>query len=189
VLSIKRIVLLSFATFCCGCGTQAISPETGNRVWSSDYHPVRVSYGPPWTVIQPYIDSADKLLVGFIDNSDGKSFTVKVGRDVNRDVVSDAEYNDAVRNQMLSAHSQNRLMDEGDVEFHGKSFHRMRFRMHTEKWGELCLFVYTHRTGERVIVVQIAFPLVGSSENADALPPTLEALDSSVQLFDEENSQ
>jgi hypothetical protein len=133
------------------------------------------------------VDSADKLLVGFVDNLDGKSYTVKIGRDVVRDTLSEAQYFDAVLDQMLSAHPKNKLIDKRDVQFHGRSFHRLRFRMHTEKWGELCMHAYMHRTGTQSVAVQIAFPCDVGRINEDVLPPAISKLDINTRLFPEED--
>jgi hypothetical protein len=182
----NRILAAFIVSICIGCGDVPEPPKTQDPIWSSSHHPVRVSYGSEWTRIEPSMDTADKLLVGLVDNSNGMSYTVKIGRDVDRNTVPDTHYYDAVKKQMLAAHGANKLIDEGDVAFHGRQFHRLRFKMHTAKWGELCMLVYTHRTGTQSVAVQIAFPFDPGTIEKDTLPPALSKLDANTQLFADE---
>ena len=187
MISMNRILAVFIAAICIGCGDRPLSTQAKDRSWSSAHHSVRVLYGPQWHRIEPSIDSTEKLLLGFIDNVDGTSYTVKISPDVGREILPDAQYFDAIKDQILSAHPANKLIDEGDVTFHGKSFRRLRFRVHTDKWGQLSMSTYTHRTGAQLVAVQIAFPFDVRTTDEDVLPPALSNLDESTQLFADEN--
>jgi len=151
--------------------------------WQSRFHPIRVAYGPPWTMIDALRDSEDRVLAGCIDNADGKSYVIVAEPDVPQAEMTDEEVFDTVREEMLDAHPDNRFIDETDRQFHGALCRRLRFRIQTEKWGTMCTYVHIRRTGERYLAVQWSFPCGEDPADIDRIPPELKELDRGVRLY------
>ena len=151
--------------------------------WQSAHHAVELKYDPPWRLIVPLRDQSDSLLVGVVDETDGKSCVIKVDADVPQTEVSDDIYFEAIREQMTSHMTGNKLVDERDVESHGAVFRRFRFTMRNPKWDHLfCQMIYVRRTGSHMISCQLSFPI--ESHLQLEIPSSLVELDRAIRLFE-----
>ncbi len=164
-----------------GCDQSAT--EDAPLEWRSRHLPVDLDYSPPWTLITPSQDSQHRVVVGLIDQNDGKSYVIKVDADVPQSEVSDSAYFDAVKEQMTTHRAGNTLVDERDVELHGAIFHRFRFTMQNPKWDHLfCQVLYVRRTGTHVISCQLNFPI--ESVSRLEMPTSLVELNRRIRLFE-----
>jgi len=165
-----------------GCADSSTSSSP--QQWSSAFHPVRIRYSSPWSLIRPTQDSQDKVLVGLIDNCDGKSIVIKVAEDVSRDDLSDASYFNAIKELLVSHNEGNKFVDETNEHFHGASYRRMRFIVNNEKWNHLfCQTAYARRTGEYAVTCQISYPI--DSESNVEFPAEIVRLLEQLQLFED----
>lgn len=161
--------------------TSDIPPPLTRIGYKSTYYNVSVNYDTPWTKIPATIDREGKLLIGFTDNTDHSSYVIKIATDVPKSQLSDVDFYDNVRNQMLDANASNKLLEEKDVSFHGNTYHVQVFLMQT-KWGLLKSYYYGYRTGKEYYGVQISFPASESEAKTIYWPEKVIELDKGVLI-------
>ena len=118
---------------------------------------LELNFNSNWKFIEPHIDSEEKTLVGLTDPIDHSSITVKITEDLPKEQISDEYYFSVIKDQMLNANSNNKLVYENEIEFKGIKFHRFVFNMHT-KFGELTQTLYIHRNGKKMTSIQFGCP-------------------------------
>lgn len=152
----------------------------GQTFWTSKFHEFEIELDSLWTVL-PSIDTKEKMLFGVIDKTDGKSYIIKITKDVPTDQLSDEQYYQTIRELMLGANSENKLLEEKESEFHGEKYHEQIFIMNTPKWGVLKQNSYIRRTGQLLYSIQISFPINDKNENTPT-PTLIIELDKEIKL-------
>lgn len=161
------------------CYSATLAQQAGGlKTWSSDHRKLSFQYFSPWTLL-PSLDTKSKTLAGVIDKSDGASYIIQITGDVSLDKLSNDSYYDYVKEKMLSAHKQNKILLEDNINFHNKRFHRIIFMLHT-KWGLLKEISLINRTGIECTSIQISFP--ANENSVHDLPVKLKQLDKKVNL-------
>jgi hypothetical protein len=131
------------------------------------------------------VDSKEVVIAGFIDKSDAKSYVITVGADEEVGPQADEEVYQWTKQETLRAHKANESIDEADVQFHGELYHRLRFKVQTDKWGLCCFHFYRRRAAGKVIAVQLGFPYDQQLVQREEIPQELGELDSNVHFIDE----
>jgi hypothetical protein len=172
-----------------GCTDDQNAKPNGKSTWKSTHHPIDVTFSEPWSLVPAHIDTQEKVLVGFIDSRDGKSYVIKLADDALAEDLGDEDYIAAIKNQMLSANSKNRFIDQKKELFHGREFHRLQFTMHTPKWGTLRQIAYFSRLDGKFVSVQLSFPYEDQSVAEIQIPDAISVLDRGVRIFDSEREE
>ena len=74
------------------------------------------------------VDRPGNLLQAFLKSSGPYSYIIKIEKDLPLDQLPLEDYLAANRTQYTS-HPAYELVDEGDVDFHGRKFYRFRFKV------------------------------------------------------------
>lgn len=141
-------------------------PKLGPGRWESKNHSISISYTKNWRLIRIKIDTIDRLLIGLV-NKEGMSYTIKISKDVGRDVVSDIELMAAQVDQMITTQDKNEWITSNTVNFHDEKFLRHQFEMNTKKWGVLLQDAYSARIKGKHYGIQIAYPKNDKAGKAD----------------------
>ncbi|MFL9837136.1 hypothetical protein ABS768_06480 [Flavobacterium sp. ST-75] len=106
-------------------------------------------------------------MVGIVDKTDNASLIVKIVPDVSKSQVSDEQYYEALKKQMVESNPGNQLLFEGELGFKDQKFKRFIFLMNI-KYGNFVSNDYIHRDGDKLTSVQFSYPnnLIG-----DYIPP------------------
>jgi hypothetical protein len=175
----KILIFLIFL----GCGNKISNTSNSeNSIWESQFNQIKIEYSNEWEIIKPLIDKTDKTVIGIIDKTDGKSYVIKVTQDVPQEKLSDEDYYEFTRKQMLESHPDNKLIGEKQKQVYNKSFNEMRFEMNTKQWGKLIQHVLIHRTGEKIIGLQISFPYTKELDSNGELPKQLQSLQNGILI-------
>lgn len=145
-LLIFALMLFSTFVFC-----------QNNHFWESKYHELNFSYSDDFYLVNPRLDDNKKLLLALKDSVDNSSIIIRIKEDISKEIVSDESYYETVKNQMLSANSNNKLILEKDTIFKEKEFHLLIFEMQI-KFGNFYHSVYINRDGDKIYIFQISFP-------------------------------
>lgn len=173
---LKRTLLLPI--FILSCSHQI---NSDNSTWKSEHHPLEIQFSTPWELIAS-VSSEKKTVCGLIDKTDGKSVAIKISNDVSQELLSNADYYASTTEQMLAANVKNERVDEREVQFHGETYYRQIFIMHTDKWGVLQQHAYTRRDGEHCYSVQFSFPIQDHSPKDFVLPKSILDLDKNIRI-------
>lgn len=155
-------------------------------VWQSRFHPIRVPYGPPWTLIEGARDSEDAASVGFVDTSGGKSYSIRVDADVPQAELPDVKLFPGFREYVLRANRGIRLIDAADGQLHGVACRRFRFWIRTDEGQTVCTYVYLWRAAGKRVGLEWSFPCEADAPDPDRIPEEIESLDRGVVLFERE---
>ena len=136
-------------------------------VWKSNYCKFRLEYDSPWEIIDCFSDNHDKIMVGVVDKADNASLIVKITPDVSKNQVSDEQYYEALKKQMIGSNPRNQLLFEGELGFKGQKFKRFIFSTNI-KYGDFVSNIYIYRGGDKFTSIQFSYPnnLIG-----DYIPP------------------
>ncbi|MBI1837958.1 MAG: hypothetical protein HYR91_11910 [Flavobacteriia bacterium] len=173
----KIIIILLCVTImnCC------ISQNTKQQIWKSQFYNLNVKYDSLWSLI-PSLDTKEKTLFGLIDKKDGKSYIIKIVNDVPKSQLSDSTYFQATKDMMLKENQKNMLLEEKDTLIHGKKFHSMEFILYTSKWGLLKQYGLISRDGNKIISIQISFPVNEDQKTTTYFPESLIELDKGITI-------
>ena len=149
--------------------------------WKSDKTNLELNYNKSWQLIVPYLDTDTKTHVGLIDKSDHASFIVTISGDVSQEVLSDDDYLSAVKEQMISANTRNRLLKQDKIGFKGKKYHRLIFYMQT-KFGEMYSTTYIHRDGTQTTGIQFNYPCNFKESPIKTIPAKFQQLLTDLML-------
>lgn len=140
------LILVSTSVFC-----------QHHNSWKSKHHELSFDYSDNFYLITPRLDTSKKLILALKDSIDNSSIILRIKEDVSKELVSDDSYYEAVKNQMLSANSNNKLIFEKNTIFKGEEFHLLIFDMHI-KFGNFYQSVFINRNGKEIYTFQISFP-------------------------------
>lgn len=127
------------------------------------------------------MDTKEQTLTGVIDNSDGKSYIIKMTNDLSKDIVSDDKLFQNAKETMLNANADNKLLREGDTVFHSQKTHLMVFYINTIKWGPMKQVSFMSRNGKEYFSIQILFPV--KLEDIDKpIPEEILRFDNTVKI-------
>lgn len=171
------ILLSSLLLFSCSGSLSGANKKT----WKSPQHQLEVTYAHPWEVIHS-VSSPKETIFGLIDNSDGKSYVIKIAQDVSQELLSDQDYISSIQGQMLSQDSHNRLILTGETPFHGQTYNHLVFIMHTKKWGVMAQHAFTLRSEGLAYSAQISYP-VQSDVEAMNWPEALKELNDQILIL------
>lgn len=153
--------------------------DTIEPTWSSKHRELEVTYSEPWSKIAS-LDLRKKTLFGLIDNTDGKSYLIKITPDVSQEELSDEQYYSAFTELTLAKNEQNVLLEENDTIFHGQHFHQFIFVLHTEKWGVLKEHALIRRADGVMSGFQLAYPIKAEDSKTATMPEQLVELDKNI---------
>lgn len=124
------------------------------RTWKSKQYDVSINYADPWAKIVPEMDSNEKLLVSFFNDLNGSGISISIEPDPGMDIVTDEMYGDALIEDILSSHQNNKFLAKPHlVDFHGNKYKMYSFEIHTGKWGPRTENFYIRRNGTEFIKV------------------------------------
>ncbi len=168
-----------------GCAGKLTEDDQGTSVWSSESHPISIKFSEPWKLIYPQQDRSDRLLVALqtAPKGQGCSFSIRVGEDAPKAVMSDAQWYQTLQQSILEANDENELLDEYDVQWQDRTYHRIRFRMLDNAGKPLCQWIDTCRTGKYIVTTTNAFPFDQKMHDNRELPAALEDIRSQCSVF------
>jgi len=174
VLLVYFFILVNLLQSCTGQNSDSIS------IWQSKYHNFKASYSSLWTLLPSY-DTEEKTIFGVIDKKDGKSYIVKITKDVSKEELPDTDYYEYFKETMLKENPNNKFLGEQDIQFHGENYHGLEFLMHTEKWGILKQYAYIKRQGDFLTGIQVSYPILENDTNTE-MPLSLKELDKNIKF-------
>lgn len=177
-MKILKIILLLTSILIINCKGE---PPKVDEIWTSEYYNLSARYKTPWCRL-PGFDTNDRILFGLIDTADGKSYIIKIANDAPQNILTDSNYFNLIRDKMLDENINNELIDECDTLFHNKLFHRQIYLMYTERWGLLKQYANIIRTGDKMISVQISFPVDEKNKMTSYIPKPLIDLDKNIKI-------
>jgi len=163
------LILLPFFISCQMCTIKT------DGTWYSDHTNLELIFDENWKLIVPYYDTEKNTMVGIKDNSDDSSFIVTIKNDVSKEQVSNELYFDFIKDKMINASPDNKLLYEEEIDFKEDKFQRLVFLMHT-KYGEMIQNVYINRDGVKSLTVQFVYPALNYSNPPYNYPPKFELL-------------
>lgn len=155
--------------------------NAANTVWKSAYSDLQLTFDSHWQQINPHLDSENKTLFGIIDKTDHSSVVVKITRDVPKDQLSDEEYEEAVKVQMLKGNSENKLLIHDKIIFKGIQFNRQIFFMKI-KYGQFVSTDYVYRNGTIMIGIQFSYPVSEVKKYENDIPAKIEKILSDMKF-------
>ena len=151
------------------------------NTWKSKVSDLQVAFNSQWKIMPLFLDTDDKILIGLKDESDHSSIVIKITLDYSKEQLSDEQYFDAVKKQMLKANAENKLLFEDEIEFKKLKFKRLIFSMKT-KFGRLIQTIYIHRNGKKMTGIQFAYPEKLKEKSIDKIPTKIEKVLSDLIL-------
>jgi hypothetical protein len=173
----KKIIILLCLTILNSCFSQ----NDKKQFWKSQYYNINVKFDSIWTPISNQ-DTKEKTLFGLMDKNDGKSYIIKIVNDVPKSQLSDSVYYQSTKNLMLQENQKNLLIEEKDTLVHGRNFHCMVFVLYTAKWGLLKQYALISRDGNKMISIQMSFPVNEEQKNTLYFPKSLIELDNGIKI-------
>lgn len=164
------------------CSQESSDNSNSYNIWESNFHDFYIEYNSSWSIIEPTLDTKEKLLFAIIDNSDGKSYVVKIAPDLHQNMLSNKNYYQSTKEQMLAANPKNKLIQESEKYLHGKEFHEQTYLMYTKKWGLLKQHALIHRTGKKMFSIQYCYPIKSESDANIEIPLEIIKLDGNVKF-------
>ncbi|WP_417354075.1 hypothetical protein [Flavobacterium sp.] len=131
--------------------------KISDEIWQSANSNIQLKFDNNWELIKPFVDTEDKVLVGLTDRGDHSSIVVKFEDDVSKEVLSDENYMDAFKSQMLKANSGNKLLIQDEIVFKDRKFTRLVFFMNT-KYGDFIVTNNISRDGIKFLSIQVSCP-------------------------------
>lgn len=153
----------------------ACSQTDSTVSWRSQYASISFDIYSPWKQL-PTLDTEKETLTGVIDNSDGKSFIVRIGKDISKEILSDSSFYLGIKKTMLEANKENKVLSESDTVMHSLEMHRIDFLMKTDRWGWVRQINLSLRDGARFVAIQILHP-VGENGHDSVIPLALMEFD------------
>ena len=146
----------------CGCTANETVAPPAAILWRSDHFDILVPLGDGWKkshVRSPgdTFDRPGNLVQAFLKSSGPYGYIIKIEKDAPLDQLPLEEYQAIVRKQFTSL-PEYELVDEGDVDFHGRKFHRFRLKVDGTK-GAAAMYAHIFRDGTNLVSVQWTFPL------------------------------
>lgn len=166
-----------------GCSSkEAVAPLAGTE-WHSENFDISAALGDGWQEMHvnspgDTFDRPGDLLQGFLKPSGTCSYIIKVEKDVPLDQLSLEDYLDANRTQYTS-HPAYELIDESDVDFHGRRFHRFRLKVEGAK-GPAAMYSHIFRDGTNLVSVQWTFPI--ETDGQISVPDAITQFDERVAI-------
>lgn len=166
-----------------GCNPNETVAPLAATVWRSENFDVSADLGDGWQkshVSSPgdTFDRSGNLLQAFLKPSGPYSYIIKIEKDVPLDQLSLEDYRDANRTQYTS-HPAYELVDEGDVDFHGRKFHRFRLKVEGAK-GPAAMDAHLFRDGTNLVSVQWTFPI--GTDDRITVPDAITRFDEGVAI-------
>lgn len=166
----KKLVLRSAFMLCALITLTAIARDiTTPAIWKSKFRKLSFEYAHPWELLPSY-ETNEETLVSIVDKTDRASYIIRMGDDVSQEESSNKEYYQEIKQNILEAHKENKLIKEDDIIFKNQRMHRMMFLLHTEKYGQLRSVSLIKRTGREVILLQISNPVKALTTLTDTFP-------------------
>ena len=176
VVSVTIVVL-------CGCNSKETLAPLAATEWRSENFDISAPLGDGWqkSHVSSSGDTFDRpgnLLQAFLESSGPYSYIIKIEKDLPLDQLPLEDYLDANRTQYTS-HPAYELVDEGDVDFHGRKFHRFRLKVDGAK-GPAAMYAHIFRDGTNLVSVQWTFPI--GTDGQITVPDAITRFDERVAI-------
>jgi len=176
VVSVAIVVL-------CGCNSKETAAPLAATEWRSKNFDIAAPLGDGWqkSHVSSSGDTFDRpgnLLQAFLKSSGPYSYIIKIEKDLPLDQLPLEDYLHANRTQYTS-HPAYELVDEGDVDFHGRKFHRFRLKVDGAK-GPAAMFAHIFRDGTTLVSVQWTFPI--GTDGQITVPDAITRFDERVAI-------
>ena len=176
VVSVAIVVL-------CGCNSKETPAPLAATEWRSENFDISAPLGDGWqkSHVSSSGDTFDRpgnLLQAFLESSGPYSYIIKIEKDLPLDQLPLEDYLDANRTQYTS-HPAYELVDEGDVDFHGRKFHRFRLKVDGAK-GPAAMYAHIFRDGTNLVSVQWTFPI--GTDGQITVPDAITRFDERVAI-------
>jgi hypothetical protein len=181
------IPFLLITLLLCACtsdpmsGSTSASKESDKTCWHSEYHNVDACYSSNWFKT-PSPELKDYMLLGLVDLSDGKSYSIKIEKDPGEDQFTDLEYLLYIEDLMLSENPDNVLLSTENITYHNESYSRQVFLLNTDKWGWKKTYVHMNRSEGFITGIQFSYPFNSKDSVSDVIPMELLALESQISI-------